>query len=114
MQGQDTDRIRIDDHTWSVKCWNDDCGRWFEATRSDATYCSQKCRQHAARAPQRRANALNKIDFMVLDLREIKNSYNHSQEFYDRMILLRKSLDGILDDFDIQWKPQTLPLDDGS
>lgn len=109
-QAADTDRIKLDAHSWRVQCA--ECDKWFEATRSDASYCSQRCRKRRHNAPVRKANALHRLQFMVMDAREIKNEWNHSQDVYDQMIILRKALDNIIADFDIEWKPQALPLDE--
>lgn len=108
MQAGDADRVKMDDRDWRVTC--PECGRTFEAQRSDATYCSNRCRTHASRAPQRRANALHRLEFMAIDLREIKNSYRHSQDVLDKMLILRKVLDSCINDFDVEWKPQELEL----
>lgn len=36
-----------------ASCWQDDCGREFAASRSDAHYCSSACRQKAYRERHR-------------------------------------------------------------
>lgn len=38
----DTDRVKVDDFTWRVQCVQ--CGTRFESRRSDASFCSAKCR----------------------------------------------------------------------
>lgn len=111
-QGLDTNRVKVDDRCWHVECA--ECGEWFYATRSDASFCKPAHRKRYFEAPKRKANALHRLQFMVLDAREIKNTWNHSQDVYDQMIILRKALDNIIDDFQIEWKPAELPFGDTS
>lgn len=109
-QAIDTDRVKIDDRCWHVRCA--ECQEWFYATRSDASFCKPAHRKRWFERPKRKAAALHRLQFMVMDARDIKNNYRHSQDVYDQMIVLRKALDNILNDFEIEWKPQQLPIDD--
>jgi len=109
-QAVDTDRVKVDDRCWRVQCA--ECGQWFEATRSDASFCKPAHRKRYFEAPKRKANALHRLQFMVLDAREIKNTYRTSQDVFDQMVILRKALDNIIADFEVPWEQPRLPVDE--
>ncbi len=107
MQAVDTDRFKVDDHCWIVECAN--CGTRFEATRSDASYCTPRCRKYASRAPQRFKSALEELAAMASRASEISHNYPHSQTMLDQMIALYKSIGHTLDNFDVEWEQVHLP-----
>jgi predicted nucleic acid-binding Zn ribbon protein len=106
-QGADTDRIKVDDRVWHVQCAN--CSKWFYATRSDATYCSPKCRKHASKAPERKANAMVELQLMGRRANQIANTYPHSQDMFDQMVMLKAAIARALDAFEVDWQQQQLP-----
>lgn len=108
MQGQDTDRVKVDDGVWSVKCL--ECGRWFEAKRSDATYCSVRCRKLSAQRPARKAAALKEIAGMAARCRSIANQYPKSQDVLDALGALEALIKKQRALMDVEWKPKQLEL----
>jgi len=88
MQAKDTERRKLDDRDYSVQCV--ECGTWFEATRSDASYCSAKCRKRAHFAPIRRQNAMNELDQMIKRLHSIRSEYPRDKEFFERFVSLAR------------------------
>lgn len=108
MQGEDTNRVKVDDRCWHVQCL--ECQTWFYATRSDATYCSRRCRQHASKAPQRKLNAIADLQAMGRRANEIANTYHKSQDMFDQMVMLKQAIDRALGTFETQWTPQKLDL----
>lgn len=120
MQAADTDRTKMDARSWVVQCANLDCRRGkngarktFEATRSDASYCSPNCRKYVHNAPKRKATALHKLQFAALDAQDIAKDFKHSQDVYDAMIVLYKSIGDSLKWFETDWKQKTF-IGDGS
>src|SRR4051812_4371465 len=74
MQAQDTDRTKFGDRDYSVICFN--CGDTFEATRSDASFCSAKCRVAYGRRPAQRLKALDEMESMRLRIKELQHKYS--------------------------------------
>jgi len=107
MQAGDTDRVKLDDRCWSVQCAN--CNRWFEAARSDATYCSTRCRVHASRAPQRKLTAIADLQAMGRRANEVASTYKRSQDVYDQMVLLQAAIQRALNTFETDWEQLQLP-----
>lgn len=94
MQGTDTDRVKQGDRDYSVQCA--DCGNWFEATRSDASYCSPKCRKHAHRAPIRKRNAIIALQMAGRSALSTAVRYKKSDEVYQEMLKLQKQINAAL------------------
>ena len=79
MQGKDTDRLKMDARDYSITCHQ--CGDTFEATRSDASYCSARCRVRASREPQKRLNALEALEAMRVQINAMARKYKGDPEF---------------------------------
>jgi len=90
----ETTRIHHDARVWLVYCA--ECNEQFEATRSDATFCSGKCRTHAARAPQRLANALSFIDGLNFTLTNYARQYKRNAYVFRAMQRLHACLSNCL------------------
>jgi len=86
----EVDRVRIDDFTWSVKCIK--CGKTFYSRRSDACFCSARCRMRESREPQKRANALETLRYAGIDAERIAKKYRHDDEVYNAMKKLANEL----------------------
>lgn len=99
MQAQDTYRMKFNDRDWQVECAN--CGKMFEATRSDASYCSARCRVDASRAPKRLQHQIDMIDSFSRSLSGIAAKYRRNQRVYDAMLTLRKAVDNALAVFEV-------------
>lgn len=69
--------LKLDNRVWRVYCA--ECLEPFEASRSDAVYCSGKCRTHAARAPQRLANTLRFLNDLSFTLGNYSRQYKQSK-----------------------------------
>lgn len=107
MQGEDTDRIKIDDKCWHVKCLN--CDTWFYATRSDATYCSGRCRTFYSRRQERKLAAIADLQAMGRRANQIAATYPHSTDMFDQMALLKTAIDRALQTFELKREPLQLP-----
>lgn len=88
MQGKDTDRRKLDDRDYSVKCVQ--CGEYFEAKRSDASYCSPHCRKAAHYAPIKRQNALDELKQITRRLHDIRTQYPRDKEFFEAFVSLSR------------------------
>jgi len=83
MQARDTFRTKNDDRDYTVICA--ECQQRFEAKRSDASYCSTRCRKRAHFAPVRKANAIAELERMQVRMREIAQEYPHSVDVFEAM-----------------------------
>jgi hypothetical protein len=86
MQAHDTDRVKHDDRDWSVECVQ--CGRRFEATRSDASFCSAACRVAYGREAEKLDKFLQWLDAMGRSAIRGAEKYRHNKRVYDAMIKL--------------------------
>jgi len=73
MQGHDTDRVKFDNRDYSVACT--ECGKRFEATRSDASFCTARCRVRYSKRPEKLNNAIESLGTFALQAREIASRY---------------------------------------
>lgn len=73
MQGHDTNRTKYDNRDYGVDCL--ECGKSFEAKRSDATFCSARCRVRYSKRPEKLNNAIEELRYMGLKAREIAARY---------------------------------------
>jgi len=105
MQAQDTDRRNNGDGSWSVQCCV--CERWFEAKRSDASYCSNRCRKTAHFAPQRLQAALEDLAYMAKRADEIAAKYHHNQAVFDQLAALRASLKASMGRIETEWQQES-------
>lgn len=107
MQGVDTPRIKLDDSLWRVQCA--ECGSWFEAKRSDASFCKPAHRKLWHQRPARKQAALADLAYMATRIRTYANEYSRSQDMLDALgaleVLIRKQRLQM----DVVWKPQELP-----
>jgi len=90
MQGKYTDRYKHDAASYEVTCLN--CGKVFDAKRDDATYCSARCRVHASRAPQRKANAIATLGVMANQIEQISEKYKYDEGVFEAMVKLQKAM----------------------
>lgn len=91
MQGQiDADRTKFDDRDYSVVCFQ--CGNTFEATRSDASFCSAKCRMAHSREPQKLANALEDLKRMNIRVFQIAEKYKGNSAVVAELERLKKAV----------------------
>lgn len=72
-----TTSVKLDDKDYRV--WCPECNQPFEAQRSDAVYCSGRCRTHAARAPQRLANTLAFLESLCFTLGNYGRQYKRNK-----------------------------------
>jgi hypothetical protein len=81
MQGKDTERVKFGDKDYSCTCYQ--CGGTFESTRSDASFCSARCRVAHSREPVKRQNALTDIEQMMTRIIELSRKYKHDNEIQE-------------------------------
>lgn len=99
MQGHDAWRTKVDDRTYQVDCFN--CGKTFEAARSDASFCSPRCRVHFSRAPQRRRAALERLKAIANEVDTISRTYSRSQELFEAVQSLERRIAAALGNFEM-------------
>ena len=98
MQYHDTDRIKMGDADWSVQCLQ--CGKQFEARRSDATFCSARCRVAYSREPEKFRNAVESVNSMASQLLTLSRKYKSSNEMYQAMLQLQRDLGAAISNFE--------------
>lgn len=98
MQGHDTERLKIDDTTWQCECVQ--CQELFTSTRSDASFCSTRCRVAFSREPQKRLNALEEIRTMHHRLAAIQKKYNYDDEVFQQFLSLEKQIKHLVNQFE--------------
>lgn len=89
MQGHDTNRYKVDAGCYLVDCLQ--CGNRFESKRSDATFCSARCRVRYSREPQKLENAIEELKYMEARIRQIANRYPHNDRVFEAVQSLSKS-----------------------
>lgn len=94
---------------YAIKCSS--CSTIFHARRVDAHYCSDRCRQFAHRAPERKLAAKAELQDMGRRANRIAQEYSGSQDMLDELTMLRQALDRAIKRFDVNWQPQQLDLD---
>lgn len=92
--------LKLDDREYRVFCA--ECMNEFYATRSDAVYCSAKCRTHATRAPQRLANCLEFLDGLSYTMGQYFKQYKRNRRVYEAMQRLHKRIGNLLSEFEIE------------
>jgi len=90
MQGHDTDRLHMDAKDYSVTCLQ--CGNTFEATRSDATFCSARCRVAHSREPQKLANALQRLEDMRFQVIGLAEKYKGNPDILQALVMLKSAV----------------------
>lgn len=90
-QAQDTDRIKFDDRDYRVTCTC--CGTQFEATRSDASFCSARCRVRWSKRPQQRLNAIAHVEAMAVQLRDYRSKFGADKRFLEALNTLDRAVD---------------------
>lgn len=100
MQYHDADRVKMGDADWSVQCLQ--CGQHFEARRSDASFCSAKCRVAYSREPQKFRNAVESVNSMAGQLLTLSRKYKSSSEMYQTMVQLQRDLTAAINNFETE------------
>jgi hypothetical protein len=99
----------IKKYGWRLTCQN--CKRVFHRRRSDAATCSANCRKTLSRAPLRKLTAIADIEAMGRRANEIANTYPHSQDMFDQMVILKQAIDRAINSFEVKWEQRELPPD---
>lgn len=108
MQAGDTDRIKIDDRCWHVRCLQ--CDEWFYAERSDATFCKPAHRVAYSRRHERKLAAMAELQAMGRRANAIAAKYQTSTDVFDQMVLLKQAIDRATKQFELKWDVQPLDL----
>lgn len=90
MQGKDADRTHMGEKDWQVVCYQ--CGKLFEAVRSDATFCSARCRVNHSREPQKLLNAIDQLESIRHQVLAIAEKYKHNSEIIKQLELLKNTV----------------------
>lgn len=91
MQGHDTDRTKFDSRDYSVTCL--ECGGTFEAKRSDATFCTPKCRVRWSKRPEKLNNAIDALAGFGFNCKDIASRYPSNARVEAALIELRRQID---------------------
>jgi len=89
MNHRDTDRTPVDGG-WVV--WCDHCNKRFESKRSDASYCSAKCRMGAKREHEARLKYIASLASLGRQLRNKAAANHRSDLMYKAMLELQKDI----------------------
>jgi len=100
MQAVETERIKMGDRDWSIQCAH--CGKYFEAKRSDASFCSPRCRVGFSREPQKLLNHVAMLNFWSRQVYHIALRYKRSDKVYQAMLGLQKSVNFALTVFETE------------
>jgi len=98
MQGQDTDRTKYDNRSYGCECA--ECGKHFEATRSDASYCSPKCRVAYSRRPAKLAHACEAVDAFGEQILAYSHKYSRNDRMFQAMVILRRKVNAAIENFE--------------
>lgn len=90
MQGHDVDRVKLDDRCYRVECAC--CGKYFEATRSDASFCSSSCRVSFSREDDRRRKMIQSINNWGRSLERTAQKYRRNKEVFEAMLQLQRDV----------------------
>lgn len=99
MQAHDTDRIKNDDRDYSVQCVQ--CGRRFEATRSDASFCSAACRVAYGREAEKFEQLLKQLDNWGISLAERALRYKKSKRMFDALTKIHRRIGNAIAEFEV-------------
>jgi hypothetical protein len=100
MQGHDTNRTKFDDRDYSVECL--ECRETFEAKRSDATFCSARCRVRYSKRPEKLNNAIETLRMAGINARDISNKYPTNQRVETALLALRAQIDAALANMEVE------------
>lgn len=98
MQAHDVDRVKVDDRDYRCTCAQ--CGETFEARRSDASFCSSKCRVAFSREPKKLANAIESVDAFGRQVLAYSHKYSHNQRMFEAILELQKRVNTALANFE--------------
>lgn len=83
MQSPHTERDHIEDGVWRVECLQ--CGTHFESKRSDATFCSTRCRVNYSREPKKLENAIEHLQSQMVEIERIAEKYKKNDRVFEAM-----------------------------
>ncbi len=86
----DVSVTKFDARDYSVECHQ--CGGVFEAKRSDAAFCSPRCRVAFSREPQKFQNALEELAGYGRAARRIADKYNNRPAAFEALLELQKQV----------------------
>lgn len=98
MQGQDVDRTKYDDRSYMCECA--ECGCQFEATRSDASFCSPKHRVAFSRRPAKLAHAIEAVDAFGEQILAYSHKYGRNDRMFQAMVILQRKINAAVDNFE--------------
>lgn len=75
----EVDRVKVDDSTYRVNCAQ--CGKVFESSRYDASFCSSTCRSKHTRQQQNRAKEIERLKTHLEKVLQAMPNRGESPEF---------------------------------
>lgn len=98
MQGQEVDRVKMDERDYRCECA--ECGKLFEATRSDASFCSPKCRVAFSRRPAKLAHAVEAVDAFGEQILAYSHKYKRNDRMFQAMVILQRKVNAAIENFE--------------
>lgn len=90
MYRHETDRIHQGDGDWSIQCVQ--CGQYFEAKRSDASFCSTKCRVAYGREAEKLKNHIEWLNRIASEVLQKSRKYKKVKDVYEATVQLQKDI----------------------
>jgi endogenous inhibitor of DNA gyrase (YacG/DUF329 family) len=97
MQGHDIDRTKMD---WGYEMDCPQCGERFSSKRSDATFCSPKCRKASQREIERWNTWIDELDYKGEELVNVAKKFKTSKRMYASFLKLQRSLKIAIEEFE--------------
>lgn len=100
MQGQNADVTKMDDRDYRCVCHQ--CGQRFEAVRSDATFCSARCRVAFSREPKKLENAIDSLTVFGQQVLQYGERYKRNERMYQAMLNLQRKVNAAVAAFECE------------
>jgi hypothetical protein len=75
---------------WSIQCVQ--CGQYFEAKRSDASFCSTNCRVAYSREADKIINHISWLNQVAAQVLEKSRKYKKVKDVYEATVKLQKDI----------------------
>lgn len=98
MQAHDTNRTKFDSRDYRCECA--ECGQHFEATRSDASFCSTKCRVAFSRRPAKLRHAIEAVDAFCKQVNDYSTRYGRNDDMFKAMLKLQTAVGAAISRFE--------------
>lgn len=100
MARHETDRVHLREGEWDIKCVQ--CGKWFEASRSDASFCSPNCRVAYGREEQKMLNFIAWTNQVAASAFIGGKKYKRNKRVFEAMVKLQKDINAAIGLFEAE------------